>query len=103
MRRQFRDILIGRVYFLFLQNRNNRLPGRIETDRARRQVTLDRLMQLFEMVTGHCRVHVVFCMEVHVPVKKLDDRVQNDCAGAEPIIGHIVLEAHMLRIIAKEK
>ncbi len=64
---------------------------------------LDHLMQFAQVVTRHRRIHVVFDMKVHVPVEKLDKGIQDDRARTEPKIGHIVLQPHMLGVIAQKE
>ncbi len=70
---------------------------------ARRQIVLDEPMKSSQPVAGNGGVHVMFNMIVHVPVKKLDDRISGEGAAAEPKIGYLVLQADVLRIAAKKQ
>lgn len=64
---------------------------------------LDYAMQFPKIVARHGSVHVMFRVEVHVPVEELNERIQNNGAGAKSKIRHIVLESNMLGVIAEEK
>jgi len=58
-------------------------------------------MQLSEVVAGHRSVHVVLCVVIHAPVQKTKERIQDNGPGAQSKIRHVILETHMLRVIAE--
>ena len=62
---------------------------------------LDLFVQLPEIVARHRGVHVVLGVVVHVPVEEAHERIQDDRPAAEPVIGHVVLQPHMLGVVAQ--
>ena len=46
---------------------------------------------------------MVLNVEIHVPIEKLHNRIQDDRARAEAKVRYIVLQADMLRVVAEEK
>ena len=64
------------------------------------QIVLDPSVQTGEAVTGYGRVHMVFDVEVHMPVEELDDRVQVNRTAGEPEVGHLVGQAYVLGGVA---
>ena len=38
---------------------------------------------------------------IHVPVEELHERIDRERAAAEPEIGHVILQADVLRVVAE--
>ena len=70
---------------------------------AGRKVVGHRLVQAFEPVAGHRGVHVVLDVVVHVPVEKAHEGAEQDGAGAEAEIGHLVAQADVLGGVAEKE
>jgi hypothetical protein len=54
-------------------------------------------MQLFEIITRNTRIHVMLRVPIHVPIEKLEHRVQRDRLHAFAKVSHILLQPKMLR------
>ena len=81
----------------------NLFPGGDDTLRAGREVVADEPVELGEFVAGDGGVHVVFGVEVHVPIEEADDRVEGEGAATEAEVGDVVLEADVLGVVADEE
>ena len=68
-----------------------------------REVAFDGRVQLAEPVARHAGVHVVFDVVIHVPVEEAEERIQDDRAGAEPKVWHVVLQADVLGVVAQKQ
>ena len=64
---------------------------------------LNRLVEAFQMITRHRRIHMMLRVVIHLPVKKTEHRVEYNRAAAQSKIRHIVLQAHVLRVVAEEE
>ena len=63
----------------------------------------NRTMQGAKVVAWNRRVHVMLGVVVHVPVEKLNHRVDRERPAAEPEIRHVVLQSYVLGVIAEEE
>ena len=94
--RQLRNILILRLTLLPCHNFFNMSPGLPKTVRAIRHLVTDSLMQRAQTVARHGRIHMVFGVIIHMPVKKLDKRVEIDGPTTQPEIRHVVRQTNVL-------
>jgi hypothetical protein len=95
------EYVVGR-YTLSPENGADLDPGADHSSRWR-QILLDELMKLAEIVTRNSNVHMVLNMVIHVPVQEPNQRVGNKCPRAQPEILRKILQSDMLRVIAEEE
>ena len=62
-----------------------------------RHIVPDRLIQLFEIITWNTRIHVMLRVPIHMPIEKLEHRVQRDRPHAFAKVSYILLQPTMLR------
>jgi hypothetical protein len=77
------------------------LPRFAQPIRTVWQFILDPTMQLSQTIAGHGSIHMVFYMVVHVPIQKLDKRIEIDGSTAKPKVRDLVLQTDMLSRVAE--
>ena len=75
------SVLVGGILLLAALDRKDLRPGGQQATRARRQVVADKPVQFSEAVAGHCRIHMVLNVVVHMPIQKSQQRVEDDGTG----------------------
>ena len=83
------------------QNCGDLFPSGVEAMWRGRQILANQRMQLRQPIAGNGSIHVMFCVVMHVPVEKAEQRIQGDGATAEAKVRHIILQAGMLTVIAE--
>ncbi len=63
----------------------------------------DESMETRKIVAWNGGIHVMLRVEVHLPVKETHNRAERKRAAAEAKVRHVVLEADVLRVVAKKK
>lgn len=96
-------MLMSGIVFLHLMNSCDFSPRFEQSMRAFGQVRFYHLMKSAQSVTGNRRIHVMFDVEVHVPVEKLDDRIGGKGAAAESRVSGVILESNVLGVVAKKE
>ena len=89
-------MLMSGIVFLHLLNGCDFSPRFEQSMRAFGQVRFYHLMKSAQSVTGNRCIHVMFDVEVHVPVEKLDNGVEIDGSATKAKVGHFILKADVL-------
>ena len=101
--RQGSVVLIIRIGFLDGLDGGNLPPGGDQSVRARGKVMFNEAVQPAKAITGNRGIHVMLGVIIHVPVEKFRQRIQGERPAAEPEIRDVILQADMLRVVAKEE
>ena len=94
-------MLIVGIGFLDFLDGVDFLPGGNNAVRRRREVVFDRAVEPAEAIAGDGGEHVMLDVIIHVPVDELHKGIERESAATETEVGHVVLEADVLRLVAE--
>ena len=90
--------VIGGIFYLAQNRRNDLSIGFNNATVRRRHVVLHHGMQTRQIVIRHERKHVMLHMVIHVPVEIPMNRIHVDRQAIKPVIEHVFGETGVLRI-----
>ena len=98
--RQLVHVLVGGVPLLEPRDGEYLPPCRYQAVGRCRHLVRDGLVELLQIIAGDRRVHVMLGVVIHLEIQVAKERVDLDGAAAETEIGHVVLQADVLRDVA---